>query len=110
MDDKKIAVMSQKEGELELRILENERDSNEYCESLKNREIPLEFYFEIPTKKSSSDIVSDFRNYFKDSNEILKYNNPEGGFKSLIYPLEKSYKVKEQFLSYLIKENKESNP
>ncbi|HKL24342.1 MAG TPA: hypothetical protein VJ912_03330 [Candidatus Nanoarchaeia archaeon] len=105
-EDKRFAVMSKKQGDLELRILENKKESDEYYKYLKGNNIPIELSAEIPTSKTPRQITSEIKKYLNNPRIFSAYSKERNGYSSLLYLDGDSidnYEIKEAFNHYLTK-------
>ena len=107
--DKRFAVITEKQGDLELRVLGNKEEFDEYNGSLEENNKRPELYFEIPTQKTPYQIVSEFQKYVPERGFISPPNNKDGST-SIVYMgkgEEDKFSFKESFLYYMTKYNEE---
>ena len=107
-ENKRFAIMSKKQGDLELRILENKKESDEYQNLLENKNISIELSAEIPTSKTPRQITSEIKKYLNNPRIFSSYSKERSGYSSLLYldgdPIN-MYEIKEAFNAYLVKQN-----
>lgn len=102
--EKRFAVMSEDCGELELRVLSNKEDFDEYNQSLEKNNKTPELYFEIPTSKTPYQVISEFKKRVPESKGLIAYSPDRTGFSSIRYLAgdnEDKYSFKESFIKYI---------
>jgi len=108
---KRFAVMTEKQGDLELKILGNKEDLNEFNEALEKNNKKPELYFEVPTQKTPYEIISEFKKYVPEKG-LIRPPTSKDGAASILYigkGDEDKFSFKESFLYYMGKYNQKLN-
>lgn len=108
-ENKRFAIISENKGDLELKVIGNKKEFDEYNKYLeKNNKIP-ELYTEISTQKTPYQIVSDFQKHVPERG-FIKPPIDKNGSASMIYlgrEYEDKFSFKESFLYYMTNYNEE---